>query len=66
MAAALLLGAEFTESQEDNGGAGGIWSAFCPSHDAWKDAAKRTMRNGAATTTSSTVSQRVGGGTTSK
>ncbi|CAN9331814.1 unnamed protein product [Alternaria alternata] len=52
--------------QPDNGGAGGIWSAFCPSHDAWKDAAKRTMRNGAATTTSSTVSQRVGGGTTSK
>ncbi|CAN9326084.1 unnamed protein product [Alternaria alternata] len=50
--------------QPDNGGAGGIWSAFCPSHDAWKDAAKRTMRNGAATTTSSTVSQRVGGGTT--
>jgi hypothetical protein len=52
--------------QPDNGGAGNMWKGFCPSHDAWVDTAKRTPRAGAATTTSSRIEQRVGGGTTSK
>jgi chitinase len=52
--------------QPDNGGAGQMWAGFCPKYDAWKDAAKGTMRSDAATTTSSKVDSRIGGGTTSK
>jgi hypothetical protein len=51
--------------QPDNGGAGQLWREFCVKNDAWEDKDKRTMRRGAATTTSSKIEQRIGGGTTS-
>jgi hypothetical protein len=52
--------------QPDNSGAGQLWKEFNPKHDAWEDAGKQNMGNGAATTTSSKIVQRIGGGTTSR